>query len=322
MSQGFSSWVANLLDKFDKRDDDQEQISRAFCPKPPFLLILPPLQLGDAFLVFAFAKAFEASHEARPIVVGSSAQANHRKIAKLFHRSGPRWALLNDEGYQRILSAYSDGPYISRCNIRPRADNVNPPTDGLVVHPGLMKSGEGFQWLNQGVGLHPVYRRLLSVHQSAKLSAPVASIGQEEVALRFKERFARLSRPPFLLIPHAKSLDSQKMPWGRIVSGIRKASQAEVIVDSEMPFEGCETVSIPVDQLIPVSAHCSAVIGMRSGLMDILSVTKHRKFVLYPDAYALKLFGLEQEDPSSSDHLLISNSEFQRFFEAISATRV
>ena len=58
---------------------------------------------------------------------------------------------------------------------------------------------------------------------------------------------------------------------------------------NEKPIEGTIGIMIPFEEMIPFSELAGWVIGIRSGLTDILSSSKCRLTILYPERFEFKV---------------------------------
>lgn len=90
-----------------------------------------------------------------------------------------------------------------------------------------------------------------------------------------------------LLTPYAVSVSLIENEFWENLSVLLKSMNFAVITNiggkKELPIRGTYGVSVPINSLVPFANKCGYVIGVRSGIFDIMEQSSAKKIVLYPN---------------------------------------
>ena len=92
-----------------------------------------------------------------------------------------------------------------------------------------------------------------------------------------------------VLFPYANTLYTpENFFWKNVVKQIKKKGYYAVtyVFDKEKPIEGTDKITCGLDEVISLVEYAGTFIGVRNGIMDILSQAVCRKIVLYPQTGA------------------------------------
>ncbi len=124
--------------------------------------------------------------------------------------------------------------------------------------------------------------------KSRKISTPTIKSEWREAAISRFERFNLPEHRTVILAPYAKSVKPIDFNWWIKIRDILLKSGFQPVTNvglHEKPIEGTRGITIPYEEIIPFSELAGWVIGIRSGLMDILSSSKCRLTILYPEQF-------------------------------------
>ncbi len=124
--------------------------------------------------------------------------------------------------------------------------------------------------------------------KSRKISTPTIKSEWRKAAISRFERFNLPENRTVILAPYAKSIKPIDFNWWIKIRDILLKSGFQPVTNvgiNEKPIEGTQGITIPFEEIIPFSELAGWVIGLRSGLMDILSSSKCKLTVLYPEEF-------------------------------------
>ncbi len=124
--------------------------------------------------------------------------------------------------------------------------------------------------------------------KSRKISIPTIKSEWRKAAISRFERFNLPEHRTVILAPYAKSVKPIDFNWWIKIRDILLKSGFQPVTNvglNEKPIEGTQGITIPFEEIIPFSELAGWVIGIRSGLMDILSSSKCKLTVLYPEQF-------------------------------------
>lgn len=129
-----------------------------------------------------------------------------------------------------------------------------------------------------------------------------------------------------LIIPYSNTLHSPDMQfWEAVVRQVKLEHKESLVVtyvyQNEQPICGTESISSKLEELADLAEFCGMVIGIRCGLIDLLSTAICRKIILYPDKgaeewihgsikefWSVNEFGYCNDAEEHEFHVRLSNS--------------
>jgi len=172
------------------------------------------------------------------------------------------------------------------------------------------------------------YKIFLGLDPEAKLIEPKIS---DELRDRAAKKFQDYNLPigkTVIFAPYAKSFPTlSEENWVTIVERLRIAGLYPVtnVGKNEAPLPGTTGIMLPFDEVLPFSELAGHVVSIRSGLCDVLSTSKSKLTVIYPqerlgrttfyDYTSLRLSGLVGEKTELQELIYDSSEDCTNIIE-------
>ncbi len=165
------------------------------------------------------------------------------------------------------------------------------------------------------------FKMFLGLDPEAKLVSPTMS---DDLRDRAFKKFRELGLPlgnTVIFAPYAKSFPTLSMDnWVKIIEEMKKAGLYPVtnVGRNESPLPGTMGITVPFDEALPISEFAGHIVSIRSGLCDVLSTSRSKLTVIYPqqrygrisfyEYTSLKLNGLAGQEANIQE-LVYDNNE-------------
>jgi len=151
--------------------------------------------------------------------------------------------------------------------------------------------------------LFDTFRAYLGLNPSASLAKPIVSEQSKRKAMGIIEALNLPFKKTVILAPCCKSISRVGQLndewWYKIRDKLIEKGFTVVtnVGPHERPIPGTIELNSPFDEIIPIAEHVGWVIGIRSGLFDILSSVNCKLTILYPKARWGNLTPWEKSTP-------------------------
>lgn len=249
--------------------------------KTEWAFIFNGRNLGDYYVICSFLNQFSKLHNSKSITIVSNAKL--AQIANLF------------SAVQKIvvIDDMPKGTYVNR----------------LVLAINGFKSGTLIPVAFSVLSLEDQIKKRIHSYDLAKnflqlplnLLSPKPDKNWDGELKKIEELFnkANLRKGKTVIIaPYSNTVPQYTMDfWKRIVQLCKNAELdvATNISRGEKPIEGTEGLFFNLSDSIIITEYAGVFISIRSGLCDILSSSRAKKLILYPDKMYLEIFSISNK---------------------------
>ena len=169
---------------------------------------------------------------------------------------------------------------------------------------------------NKSINFLELYTKMLGLEYPAKLCV-------QDIMPILKEDYSKTA----FIYPEATSFVDNEIPnnfWRDLAVDLSSMGYDVIFNTKEKIYGNFKTVFLPMYQTIQLAMQCGCIIGMRSGLSDILAINKVKNhIVIYPQNMYFKTITKEQQEQEFSRAFVIEeNKTFEDNMYRITSLRM
>lgn len=225
-----------------------------------------PYGLGDTYIICSLISDFIKLNKIQNLFL--IVKPGHDEVIKLFNLSVKTVVVKN----------MSEVIHLCKLFGQKKLGNI------YVAHPNYIKDSSLTSLIGyKGFNLADMYRAMLNIPLDSSLQLPRSPKKMSDSHFR---KLGLVKHKSIILFPEANSIDAiNSQIWESIADYYKKSGffVFSSVSKSINVVKGTQSVNIPIANIREVASFGGYVIALRSGICEVMSTSKAKMMVLYPD---------------------------------------